>query len=69
MEHTSGGAWKWWRFRMMTEPSHNPILHERVKPALLNPDVKPIAPSADLTWVLLCVSMSLGILALAYTLG
>jgi hypothetical protein len=54
---------------MMTEPSENPILNERVKPALLNPAVKPIAPSADITWVLLCVGMSLGIFALAYTLG
>jgi len=54
---------------MKTEPSENPILHERVKPALLNPPVKPIAPSADITWVLLCVSLSLGIFALAYTLG
>jgi len=54
---------------MMTEPSENPILKEQVKPALLNPRVKPIAPSADMTWVLLCVSISLGIFALALTLG
>jgi hypothetical protein len=69
MEHSSGGSWRWWRLRMMTKPSENPILNERVKPALLNPDVKPIAPSADILWVLLCVSLSLGIFALAYTLG
>jgi hypothetical protein len=54
---------------MMNEPSQNPILNERVKPALLNPAVKPVAPSADIAWVLLCVSLSLGIFALAYTLG
>ena len=54
---------------MMTAQHDNPILDEPVKPPLLNPPVKPIAPSADLTWVLLCVSMSLGIFALALTLG
>lgn len=54
---------------MMNAPSQNPILNERVKPALLNPVVKPVAPSADIAWVLLCVSLSLGIFALAYTLG
>jgi hypothetical protein len=69
MERTSGGSWKWWRLLMMTEPRQNPILNERVKPALLNPVVKPITPSADILWVLLCVSLSLGIFALAYTLG
>jgi hypothetical protein len=53
----------------MTEHHDSPILHEPVKPPLLNPPVKPIAPSADLTWVLLCVSMSLGIFALAFALG
>jgi hypothetical protein len=69
LDHTSGVAWKLWRFLMMNEPSQNPILNERVKPALLNPAVKPVAPSADIAWVLLCVSLSLGIFALAYTLG
>jgi len=69
MEHTIGGSWRVWRFLMMTAPSQNPILNERVKPALLNPVVKPVAPSADIIWVLLCVSVSLGIFALAYTLG
>jgi hypothetical protein len=54
---------------MTTEPSQNPILNERVKPALLNPRVKPMAPSADILWVLLCVSVSVGIFTLAYTLG
>jgi hypothetical protein len=69
MEPTSGESWQLWRLRMMTEPSPNPILNERVKPPLLNPLVKPIAPSADILWVLLCVSLSLGIFILAYTLG
>jgi hypothetical protein len=54
---------------MTTEPSQNSILNERVKPALLNPRVTPIAPSADILWVLLCVSVSLGIFTLAYALG
>jgi hypothetical protein len=54
---------------MTTAPSQNPILNERVKPALLNPIAKPMAPSADILWVLLCVSLGLGIFTLAYTLG
>lgn len=51
----------------MTAPSDHLVLEERVKPALLNPPVKPVAPSGDLTWVLLCVGLSLDIFALAYT--
>jgi hypothetical protein len=35
---------------------------------LLNPIVKPMAPSADILWVLLCVRVGLGIFTLAYTL-
>jgi hypothetical protein len=50
----------------MTEPSKNPILHERVKPAMLNPLVKHIAPSADIKWVLLCFGIVLAIFAMAY---
>jgi len=69
MAHPIGESWIEWRCRMRSEPSDNPILKERVKPPLLNPAVKPMAPSADLTWVLLCVSMSLGIFVLAFTLG
>ena len=30
----------------MTEASDHPVLEERVKPALLNPPVKPVAPPA-----------------------
>jgi hypothetical protein len=69
MEPTSGESWQLWRLLMTTEPSQNSILNERVKPALLNPRVTPIAPSADILWVLLCVSVSLGIFTLAYALG
>ena len=47
----------------MTEPSKNPILNERVKPAMLNPLVKHITPSADIKWVLLCVGIVLAIFA------
>jgi len=69
MEPASGESWQWWRFLMTTAPSQNPILNERVKPALLNPLAKPMAPTADILWVLLCVSVGLGIFTLAYTLG
>ena len=51
----------------MTEPSKNPILNERVKPAMLNPLVKYITPSADIKWILLCFGIALAIFALAYT--
>jgi hypothetical protein len=54
---------------MMTEPNTNPLLDERVKPALLNPEVRPITPSGDLTWVMLCCGVALAIFALAYTIG
>jgi hypothetical protein len=53
----------------MTEPRKNPILNERVKPAMLNPPVKHITPSADIKWVLLCVGIALAIFAIAYTVG
>jgi len=42
----------------MTEPSKNPILNEWVKPAMLNPPVKHITPSADINWVLLCIGIA-----------
>jgi hypothetical protein len=51
----------------MTEPSTNPILNERVKPAWLNPLVKHVAASADIKWVLLCFGVALAIFAIAYT--
>jgi hypothetical protein len=50
----------------MPEPSKNPILNERVKPAMLNPLVKHVTPSTDIKWVLLCVGIVLAIFALAY---
>ena len=50
----------------MTEPSKNPIINERVKPAMLNPLVKHIVPSADIKWVLLCCGIALAIFAIAY---
>jgi hypothetical protein len=53
----------------MTEPSKNPILNERVKPAMLNPPVKHVTPSADIKWVLLCCGIALAIFAIAYTVG
>ena len=54
---------------MMTQPDPNPLLDERVKPALLNPPVRPITPSGDLTWVMLCCGLALAIFALASTIG
>ena len=53
----------------MTEPSKNPILNERVKPAWLNPLVKHITPSADIKWVLVCFGIALAIFTIAYTVG
>lgn len=50
----------------MTELSTNPILNERVKPAMLNPLVKRIIPSADIKWVFLCFGIALAIFAIAY---
>jgi len=54
------------RFLTMTELNKNPILNERVKPAMLNPLVKHITPSADIKWVLLCFGITLAIFAMAY---
>jgi hypothetical protein len=53
----------------MTEPNPSPVLNERVKPPLLNPPVRRITPSGDLTWVMLCCGVALGIFVLAYTMG
>ena len=53
----------------MTEASKNPIFNERVKPAMLNPPVKHVAPSADIKWVLLCIGIALAIFAIAYIVG
>jgi hypothetical protein len=50
----------------MTESSENPILTERVKPAMLNPLVRYITPSADIKWVFLCFGIALTIFVIAY---
>jgi len=39
----------------MTVPRPNPILRERVKPAMLNPLVRAVTATTDMQWVLLCV--------------
>ena len=53
----------------MSEPTTNPILHERVKPAMLNPVVAHVKASADLKWVLLCVGIAVAVFILALTVG
>jgi hypothetical protein len=53
----------------MREPTTNPILHERVKPAMLNPVVAHVRASKDLQWVLLCVSIALAVFMLALMVG
>ena len=53
----------------MTEPRKNPLLNARVKPAMLNPLVQYIIPSADIKWVLLCVGTALAIFAIALSLS
>jgi hypothetical protein len=50
----------------MTELSKNPILTERIKPAMLNPLVQYITPSADIKWIFLCFGIALAIFAIAY---
>ena len=50
----------------MTEPSKNPILNERVKPAWLNPSVKHVTASAAIKWILLGVGIAVAIFAIAY---
>jgi hypothetical protein len=42
----------------MTEPRHNPLLHERVKPTILNPLVRHVTASVDIIWVLLGVGIA-----------
>jgi hypothetical protein len=53
----------------MRAPTTNPILHERVKPAMLNPVVAHVRASKDLQWVLLCVGIALAVFMLALTIG
>jgi hypothetical protein len=53
----------------MSEPTKNPILDERVKPALLNPVVAHVRASKDLQWVLLCVGIALAVFMLALMVG
>jgi hypothetical protein len=53
----------------MSEPPKNPLLDERVKPAMLNPVVTHVKASADLQWVLLCVGIALAVFMLALTVG
>ena len=53
----------------MTEPRENPLLNARMKPAMLNPLVKDITPSADIKWVLLCVGIALAIFAIALSVS
>jgi hypothetical protein len=53
----------------MSEPTKNPILDERVKPAMLNPVVTHVKASADLKWVLLCVGIALAVFILALMVG
>jgi hypothetical protein len=53
----------------MSEPTKNPILDERVKPAMLNPVVTHVKASADLKWVLLCVGIAVAVFILALTVG
>jgi hypothetical protein len=53
----------------MSEPTKNPILDERVKPAMLNPVVTHVKASADLKWVLLCVGIALAVFLLALMVG
>ena len=53
----------------MSEPTNNPVLDARVKPALLNPDVAPVNASGDLQGVLLCVGIAVAVFLLAMTVG
>ena len=53
----------------MREPTKNPVLDERVKPAMLNPVVTPVKASGDLTWVLLCVGLAVAVFMLALMVG
>ena len=39
----------------MSVPRPNPILSERVKPAMLNPLVLYVTATTDMKWVMLCV--------------
>jgi len=53
----------------MSAPTKNPVLDERVKPALLNPVVAHVKASGDLQWVLLCVGIAVAVFLLAMTVG
>jgi hypothetical protein len=49
----------------MSAPRPNPILRERVTPAMLNPLVRFVTATTDMKWVLLCVGMAAAALLLA----
>jgi hypothetical protein len=49
----------------MSAPHPNPILRERVTPAMLNPLVRSVTATTDMKWVLLCVGIATAALLLA----
>jgi hypothetical protein len=51
----------------MTQASKNPLLHERVKPAWLNPLVKHVTAATDIKWILLGVGIAVALFVLAYS--
>ena len=53
----------------MSEPENNPILHEPVKPAMLNPVVRHVLPSGDIKWILVAVVLTAAVGVLALLLG
>ena len=49
----------------MAAPRPNPILRERVKPAMLHPLVRHVPATTDMQWVLLCVGLAAAALLFA----
>ena len=62
-------AYRWHRRLMMAAPERHPIRDEPVKPPMLNPVVRHILPSGDLTWILIAVGLAAAVGMFALVCG